>query len=362
MRKRWIKRIGILSLLIMVACTVAWSIVSTSFSTSLISKEFPLTEKWVIKVQGDIEQLTILDDSILVAKTISEIYALDVRSGDILWRQSIAWHFSYQPVLAKNGMLFLTDGKGVLALDQRDGKILWKKPLRYPANADIVDVTQDFVAVNDPPYLAVYQAVDGALLWDQDVCRESAQAYFFDANIVVPCYGLNVIDTRTGEIVWEIKSDDEVDRIWKSAFANGVIYFSQDLENITAYDVKNRMELWKIPLANGRSQAFKVIGDYLFVTNDNQLCVLDRNDGRIVWCAGDLIKAKNPIIFGDVLYLFNGLQNGITAYDIRNGSQIGRLNFPVYNFITVENDKQLMVSSEEFLIFASGKDIFAFGR
>lgn len=364
MKKRWIKRIGIFTLAILVACAVVGSIIRISFGTSLTSKEFSLSEKWATNLQGSIEQITIVENSVIIVRTMTEIYALNVRSGNILWQQSLVWHFSYQPVLAKNGILFLTDGKGVLALNQFDGKVLWQQDLRHPSGAEVVDVTQNLVAVNDPPYLVMYQASDGTLLWDKMVCREPAQAYFFDTNIVVPCYGLNAIDALSGETVWETQSEDGVDRIWKSAFTDGVIYFSQDLKNITAYDVKNRKQLWKTPLTkeNVSFQAYKVMKDHLFVTMDDQVCALHRDDGRNAWCTGDLIKPRNPTSFEQILYLLNGLQKGISAYDLQNGSQIGRLDFPTYIFITVENDKQLMVSSDEFLIFANGEKIYAYGK
>jgi len=361
MKKRWMKRIGILTLVIIIAY-VAWSIFFKSFGISFKSVGFPLSEKWATKLQGGIEQITIVDNSVIIARTMSKIYALDMLSGNILWQQSTFWHFPYQPVLAKNDVLFLTDGKGVLALNESDGKMLWQHALRHPSGAEVMDVTQDLVAVNDPPYLVLYQKNDGALLWEKPVCRERVQAYFFNDTIVVPCFGLTAFDALSGEIVWKIESDDAFDRIWKSAFANGVLYFSQDLKNITAYDVINRQQLWKTPMANDRSQVFKVIEDYLFVTNDSKLCVLNRDNGRIAWCANDLIKAKNPVIFGDVLYIFTGLKNGLSAFDISHGSQIGTLDFQTYNFITVENDKQLMISSNEFLIFASKNKIFVYGK
>lgn len=362
--KWWIKRILIVTLVIMIACAAALSIVITSLGTSLTSHGFPLTEKWVTKLKEDIQQLTIIDNSTVIVRTMTEIYALDMQSGNILWQQRITWHFSYHPPLAMNGKIFLSDGKGVLALNQSDGKLLWQQALRHPSGAEVVDVTQDLVAVNDPPYLVMYQSGDGTLLWENRECREPTQAYFFDTNIVVPCYGLNAIDALSGEPVWETQSEDGVDRIWKSAFADGVIYYSQDLESIKAYDVKNRNQLWKTPLTEAYDsfQAYKVLEDHLFVTIDDQVCALLRDDGRNAWCTGDLIKPRNPTSFEGILYLFNGLQKGITAYDLRDGNQIGRLDFPAYIFITVENDKQLMDSSDELLIFASGKTIYAYGK
>lgn len=364
MNKPWIKRIIIVTLVIMIACAVTLFIVITSLDTSFTSHGFPLSEKWVTKLQGDIQQLTIVDDSIMIARTMTEIYALDMQSGNILWQQNITWHFSYHPPLAINGKIFLSDGKGVLALNQSDGKLLWQQALRHPSDAEVVDVTQNLIAVNDPPYLVMYQAGNGTLLWDKSLCRDSAQAYFFDSNMVVPCYGLNAIDALSGDTVWEMRSEDGVDRILKSAFADGVIYYSQDLEDITAYDVKNRKQLWKTPLTEEKVsyQAYKVIKDHLFVTINDQVCALYRENGQMAWCTGDLIKPRNPTSFEGILYLLNGLQKGITAYDLQDGSQIGRLDIPTYLFISIENDKQLMISSDEFLIFASEKNIYAYGK
>jgi outer membrane protein assembly factor BamB len=357
MKKRFVWA-GIFILVFVLVCVIAW----TFAGSALTSKEFPLSEKWAVKLQGDIQQISVVDNSIVIVRTVSTIYTLDLHSGNILWQQNTVHHFPYQPVLSADGSLFLTDGKSAMALRQSDGETLWQQHLRHPSGAEIVAVTEDLVAVNDPPYLALYQAVSGALIWEKSVCREPVQAYFLDTNIIVPCYGLKVMDALSGETVWETKSEPGVDRIWKSAFAEGVLYSSQDLKNVKAYDVKNRKQLWNTPLANDRSQAFKVVEDNLFVTKDNKMFILHRDNGRIIWCAQGLIKAKNPVLFGNVLYLFNGLQNGITAYDFQNGRQIGRLDFPAYNFITLENNQQLMHSSDEFLIFANGEKIYAYEK
>ncbi len=364
MNKQWTKQIGILLLVIIVVYSVVWFTIWVPFDTPLSSIEFPISEKWTTKLKRDIEQITIVDNEVIVARTMTEVYALDIHSGGVIWQQNIAWHFSYQPVLAENGILFMTDGKGALALNQSDGKILWQQALRHPSGSEIVDVTQNLVAVNDPPFLIVYEADNGAFQWEKVVCREPVQAYFFETNIVLPCYGLTAVDSLTGETVWEIRADDEDDRIWRSAFADGVMYFSQDLENITAYDVENRKLLWKTPLAEDYDsyQSYKVVGNNLLVTIDDQLCILNRDDGSNAWCTGDLIKPNNSTILENVLYLFNGLRNGITAYDVLDGSQLGRLDFPTYRFISFENDKQLMTTSNEYLIFAVGNQIYAYGK
>lgn len=364
LQNRWIKRILITTLILIGACAAGLAIMAASLGTSLTAHDFPLSEKWAANLGGDIQQLALVDNRIVLVRTMTEIAALDLQSGNILWQQRLDWHYSNQPPLAVDGKIFLSDGKGVLALNQSDGALLWEQTLRHPSGAEVVDVAPDLVAVNDPPYLGVYQTADGALRWENVVCREPVQAYFFEADIVVPCYSLAVMDALSGAAVWKTQAEDGIDRIWKSDFKDGVIYFSQDLENITAYDLKNQNQEWITPITEDYAayQAYQVAEDYLFVTIDDELCVLQQEDGRKVWCTGRLIKPRNPTAYAGVLYLFNGLQKGITAYDLQDGSQIGRLDFPAYLFISVENDRQLMVASEESLIFATRGTIYAYGK
>jgi outer membrane protein assembly factor BamB len=284
---------------------------------------------------------------------------LEMQSGNVLWQQTIAWDLLYRPVLSENGNLFFTDGRGLYRIRSSDGEILWQQVLRL-SSADVVDVTPDLVAIIDPPYLEMYQTLDGSLLWKKSVCRQQVQAYFYDTNIVVPCFGLTSMNAVSGEFDWETKPDEALGLISQSAYANGVIYFSQDGYNITAYDLQNRDQLWMVPWEKHPSQTFKVAGDYLLATKYNRLCVLNRYEGKISWCDYNLKAAKDPVIFEGVLYLFNGLQAGITAYDIHNGSLIGRLDFPSYNVITVDYYSRLMVPSEELLIFAHRNKIYAY--
>jgi outer membrane protein assembly factor BamB len=363
MQKRWMKLIETLTFVVVIAIySVLCFIVGTSIRTTPTKTEFPLSEKWVTKLRGNIEHITVEDNNIIIARTASKIYALDYQSGNILWQQSLGWDLLYQPVLAEMGQIFFADGRGLIALRSFGGEHLWQQYLPDPSNVRVADVTPDLIAVENSSYLGVFRTNDGSLLWKEWVCRGSFQAYFYDANVVVPCYGLAARDAISGEIVWEIKSETGLNRIWRSAYADGVIYFSQDLKYITAYDVKNRRQLWKRLWANDRSQAFRVSGDYLLAMKDDQLCILHRSDGEISWCADNLVRAKDPVIFGDVVYLFYGFQDGITAFDVRDGSKTGRLDFNATTLIAVDYHTQLMIPSDEFLIFANKNRINAYGK
>jgi outer membrane protein assembly factor BamB len=363
MWKLWMKGIGTLTLVFVIAAFAgSCNLVGASNRTTPTHHDFPLSEEWATQLRGKVEHITIDNTNTIFARTSSDIYAVDMQSGSILWRQRITRDLLYSPVLAEQGMIFFADGRGLLALRSSDGEILWQQFLRRPSSARVVDVTPDLVAVNDPSFISVYQTHNGSLLWEKSVCREQVQAYFYDAHIVVPCFGLTALDALSGEVVWETQSDKGLDRIWKSAYANGVIYSSQDLKYITAYDVKNRRQLWKKRWENDRSQAFRVSGDYLLAMKDDQICILHRSDGEISWCASNLDGVKDPVIFGDVLYLFYGFKKGIIAYDLEEGSKIGRLDFPGSIYIADDYHTQLIIPSDEFLIFAYGNKIYAYKK
>jgi hypothetical protein len=63
-----------------------------------------------------------------------------------------------------------------------------------------------------------------------------------------------------------------------------------------------------------------------------------------------------------VLYLFYGYHKGIIAYDLEDGSKIGRLDFPASRYVAVDYHTQLMIPSDEFLIFAYGNQISAYRK
>lgn len=364
MKRNWIVLIGVLAVTAVIAVALLCVGISPFFSASaLVSKDFPLSPQWETRLPANIQQISVDDASgVIFARTMTKVYALEGQSGNILWEQDIAWHIPYQPILISEHMLFLADGKNVLSMNPENGNILWSQPLGSPSSAEVVAAAQGLVAVNDPPYITIYQAAYGVRLWQQDVCRENVQAYFFERALVVPCHGLTAWDAYTGDVLWTMETEPGADRIWVSAYTDGVLFASQDLENITAYDLGQRELIWKTVWKNGRSQAFKINADLVLASKEDQLCLVQREDGKILWCAGDLIKAKNPTILGGRVYLFNGLQNGITAYDLNSGENEGRLDFPAWNFITVENNQQQMAISNASLIFALRGTIYAYGE
>ena len=352
MKKNWITYTGVFTLAIVI-CLFIKSIIGTTFEF----QNFPLREKWFTRLDGNIQQISIVDKKIVLARTRSKLYALDTSSGKVIWNHTIGWQFVGEPAWANEGIIYLTDGKEILALNQSNGKILWNQRGDYPESTEIADISDGIVAVSDGPDISLYRAKDGNLIWSKLVCRNFVQAHFYGTIIYIPCFGLSAININSEETVWNLESDY---RTWVAAYANEVIYSSPDLKNITAFDLKNHRQLWSRFLPNDRNQRFTVIEEFLVMTDNNQICILHRSEGEILWCSHKLTKPQNPVKIDTYIYIFTGTQNEIIVFDISSGTQIGKLKISNLNLFTIF--RQLMVSSDELLIFGSRNEIFAFGK
>ena len=353
MNEKWKTRIGWVGLVILVTYFVIKSTVSISF----VSENFPLSEKWSTRLNSNIQQITIVDNQIALVKTGAGIHALEIKSGNLLWRKySDHWPPNNEPALAKNGIVFFTDSKWVWALHQSDGEVLWQQKL-HVGSAKVVDASTDMVAVFDSQQISVFKATDGTLLLREPVCRNSYLAHIYDAKLYFPCSGMTAVSIDSGETVWETKENSASTA---AAYSDGVLYSNLSVDVITAFELEKQKQIWSVPLPSGRVREIKVADEFLLVSNGNYLCVLQRQDGRKLWCINSVIAQQNPAKLGDAVYILNSTQNMIAAFDIHSGTELGQLRMSKFKPVTTFG--QLMVSSDELLIFAIGKEVFAFGN
>ena len=224
----------------------------------------------------------------------------------------------------------------------------------YPA---VIAVNKEYIAV-DINGLSVYRRDSGEFLWSDSICSGSLEAYFSDNKIIIPCYGYLAKDAASGETLWQ----SELITFRQSAFDDGIVYSSLNPNEIGAYDTGERKYLWITQFDNNSNERFKVYGNFLTILNKGRLCVFQRDDGKIQWCVTDLFAAHDPMLYQDAIYLYNGFRSGITAYDLQDGAETGRLDFPMYYLSMVENYNPQIASSDELLVFTSGRWIYGYGK
>lgn len=353
MLKKFLAYFGIL----IVIFSALFIMMSLIYNGSISEKHFPLQAQWVTDLNGGVETLSTNGDQIIFARTKEKPYALDVQSGKILWNHDLIWQGVPQPPIALNGTVYLADGKTIWALDQVNGSVKWKNEVPL-SSASVEFVSEKVVVVEIASTIYVLDAIDGKTLWSKADCRYGKiQAYVESSRLFSPCIdGITAMNESTGEIEWVITEPFSVAKV---AYQNNIMYYLPDRNTISALNLKNRNVLWKSGFTERGYIRFKVLGNYLSVSGSDRFFIFQRETGNQEWCT-EFNNPQNPTLFGNMLFVFNGYQNNITAFEIATGNKIGELS--INNLKVYITQKELMVTTDRILVFGNGSRLFAFGE
>ena len=95
--------LGSLALMVFILSFVIKFIVGTTFAY----ESFPLNKKWSARLGESVQELSLVDDQIALARTPGSLYALNVQSGKILWHAYLNWQTIEKPAFARDGAIFL---------------------------------------------------------------------------------------------------------------------------------------------------------------------------------------------------------------------------------------------------------------
>jgi outer membrane protein assembly factor BamB len=342
----------ILIAVLIISCIVGANVIRTSYAQD----NFPLNEKWSVHLDRSVVALTIVDDKTFLVRTQDSLNALDVKTGRDIWHQSLSWQGVPERAITGNEMVYVVDGKGVKAFNQADGVLIWQQPVYGGASALVMDVSKEVLVVGDGSFLNIYDATQGMLLRKEPACRGVEQAYISGNELYTPCDGVWGVNIVSGQDSWWEKGEG---LIGYTGYSDGVMYYSPAQSFIVAFDLNHWKELWRVSMEIDGFERFVVSSDYLFFTDFSKLCVFKRTDGQELWC-NSVSYPQNPTAIGETVYVFNGNQKEITAFELLTGKQIGKLKMTNFNFFTIY--RQLMTSSNDILLFASGRDVFAFEK
>ncbi len=291
------------------------------------------------------------DGRIYAMDTSSTVTALDAKTGQPLWRNTISGDKKLEKTLSfgggvgfADGKLFATSGYGmVVALDASSGRELWRHNYGIPLRgAPSVAQGKVFVETQDNELYAL-SADKGEQVWDTSAIVETAgllgagsPAIAGDTMVVGFSSGeLNALRTENGKVNWQdslartgnltalaaltdIDASPVIDRGRVFAIGHG--------GRMVALDLASGERVWEKSLA-GLSTPW-VAGDYVFVvTTDSELVALTRKDGRVrfvtqlqrytdVSSRKGLVRWQGPVLAGDRLLLTssNGYIASVSPY------------------------------------------------
>jgi len=260
-----------------------------------------------------------------------ELYALDKRSGEVLWQRTAhqglprvkrhpkSSHANPTPVCAGDRVVAFYGSEGLFAYDTQ-GRLLWKKDLGVLDAAFFVAPEAQWGFASSP---VIH---DGKLIVLADVLNGSFLAAF---------------DLEDGEELWRTTRGDVP--TWGTPTVHATPSRTQIIVNgfkhAGGYDVDTGKELWRIAgggdipvptpfvahdlvfLSSAHGGSRPLFAVRTSANGDVSLEAAESSNAHVAWSRPrDGAYIPTPIVYGDVLYVLR--DNGVlSAYDARTGER-----------------------------------------
>ncbi|MCZ4280415.1 PQQ-binding-like beta-propeller repeat protein [Kiloniella laminariae] len=254
------------------------------------------------------------DGRIFVSTGFARVFALDVRSGAILWTQDVPAPMRAAPTVNGGRVFIVTLDNQTISLAADDGRRLWSH-VGVQAETSLLGGASPAVAgrILIVPYssgeIVAIDVVEGDLKWGIDLS--------------------SVQKTDPLTDLAHIKAMPVIDR-------DRVIAISHS-GRMVAIDIKEGVRLWDTDI--GGVQMPWVAGDFIYVlTNDAQVAAVRRDDGRIRWVQPlprftdpedrkGLIVWQGPVLASDRL-IVAGSHGEAISLSPYTGEVLGFLDLP----------------------------------
>jgi outer membrane protein assembly factor BamB len=240
------------------------------------------------------------------------------------------------------------------AMNPKTGELLWSKNNIAPFNSHVKIFEDKFFVIDFENILRCYSIKDGKEIWNfktekSFIKSQQKLSFIVNSNKVVfinTLGDLSSIDIKTGNLIWQTPTQSS--SIYENYFslknsdlisANNTIYFSNNKNDFFAIDEKNGLIKWKQTLNSNLRPTF-ADGLIFTVTLEGYLTVIDSRNGNIVRMTNVLnqiknfkkknIKPEGFILTNDKIYL--SLNNGrLIIIEILTGKSI--------DVIKIDNEK-----------------------
>lgn len=286
-----------------------------------------------------------------------QLWAFDLRTGDVLWTFSVGWT-NNSMLAAANGWVYISrtdDGAGeqperLIALDAETGEEQWSYPIGVAQRSTLAIADGTVFAVGGDQTLHAIDAVTGAARWTFELTgKPSANPGFSwelespavaGGTVYAPAIGgvLYAIDAETGAERWRVETGS--DNLATPAVDDGVVYLNavaRDDSGATAgwayaLDAAKGTERWRADAGALQSVNAPVVGDDLIVVSggrddsvaqiddESVMSAYDRATGELRWSITSVDSILDPVLANGVLYAGFGEDDGeLHAYDATSG-------------------------------------------
>lgn len=196
---------------------------------------------------------------VVVHRGANYIVALDVTSGEEVWRQTTFTPFHSAPTIADGRVFVSTDDNELVVMDLSDGSVLWThrgiaesaRILTAPSAAVMGDIV---IAPYSSGEIVALRVQNGTVLWSDALTR---------AGGLTPLSSIN--DIAASPVIM-----------------NDQVYAMSHSGTLAALDPRTGVRLWEQPV--GGVHTPWIAGDFIYVlSSDSEVMALERQTGALRW-------------------------------------------------------------------------------
>jgi len=279
--------------------------------------------------------LALSDSNIIVTTGLGNIYSVNLRNGNVLWKKKFIGQFSRPPSIKKNKILTVSDDNQLLCLELNSGDILWT---HTGSIEEVSIIGGSKPAIGDGIIVVSYSSGEifalkdnnGEIMWFDDINSGN----FFNRNIIN--------DIQSPVTILDKKA-----------------YVSTFSDNFIVYNLTNGKKLWNLKFSS--LNPFVISGDVIYTIDiSGRLLCLEKDGGRLVWAVqlqqindGEEVIWRGPLLSSNKLILVSSTGSVISLSPF-TGHVLSKLKYSeefVLSPIQVEKEIFLTTSDGDLIIF-----------
>ncbi len=297
--------------------------------------------KWTFQADRKIATSpAVLEDRVLFGSDDGSLYALDLETGEELWRFEAGGRRIRSSPLVADGVVYFGNDAGMLhALDVETGDQIWSfEANRAIMGSPVLAGGTVYFGTNENNFYAL-EARTGLMNWQKDLQQDVRTVEIYSApailgDLVYVVSGLhgftapsvfNAIDRQSGDIVWSLELEGTV--VDAPAVTDDTVLVSTHGSNVDgwvyAIDLETRQPRWVFQPENRRTRirTAPTIAEDLVLVGDSEgrLTAIDFDTGEVEWTFESDAEFFTSLTVADLLVYFGDVDGAIVAVDLLTG-------------------------------------------
>jgi outer membrane protein assembly factor BamB len=334
------------------------------------SGDFPSTTAWIFLGDSVVTSTPVTDGNNIFIRTNNSIYALDGRTGEILWKTNSRATGSsgestptISPQIEDSYLIVPETGSRISVFSSESGKLIWSSYPEY-AHTHI-----ESIAINNKTIyvarwnwrLTSYGLETGDIIWEKDISGRSNPYVVANENAVYlgQEHLLQSLEAESGISQWELDFGGYSGPL---AINDGVLYITdEETSSVLAIDTNTQAVLWE--RSYPQIEAFELnclvlSGDVLYLAAQ-QLIAISKVDGYSLWISSNTGRLECPNVSSDSIYVRNTEQT-LYKLDVSSGNKTGQLSVQLNTPMKHEPDRSPLLFEDMLIVPFGDNRVFAY--